>query len=359
MPTLRTSLPGLGAQAHAHSTGLSLRERADLLRRAAGAGDGLAVGTIWMHGKRDTYDGTRFTESWVSFANVLTEYADQVVAKGEGAWFTPAVSANGRCRDIDVEWITFLGLDADGVGDWDDLRDLLRTAGIAALFQCSSSHRKEQPKFHVYLPTTEWWRGDKSEWRRIYRHCVGWFSGAAQLRFDLSVPLYGFDHATDRLGQPWFFSARRSADQEAPHVLYQDGLALDLEKFLELTGFDPTPPASGSRARRVTRARASAPSQDGPRSLLERAFMEAGWYGSISSNGRCRVLCPWRNLHTSGVDFDGGTVIFAPSGRTPDGWFYCAHAHCVDRTQQDVMRALPPDALRRALTPKQSNSNIR
>jgi hypothetical protein len=101
------------------------------------------------------------------------------------------------------------------------------------------SHTPTRPKWHVQLPFATHWSGPKIEWRYSYRHAVGWFSAAAGLAVNPSKPSdLGFDIAPDRLGQPWFLTARRNAEQAAPELICRDGLALDGERFEELTGLE-------------------------------------------------------------------------------------------------------------------------
>jgi len=351
---VNNSLVLIGQRANARALSLSFDAQVELLKAVSGPWDNRIVGTIWFAGKRDTRDGLPFTDSLVSFADALDEYAAGVVAKGTGAWFTPAASANGRCRDKDIEWITTLGLDADEVGEWHQFIEGLTAAELAYLVQRSSGHREGHPKYHALIPTTESWRGEKWEWRQIYRHCVAWFSVLGGLRYDLEIPQYGFDLATDRMGQPWFLSARRTEEQKPPEMIWQPGNALDLKAFLLATGFEFCPETLGAR-HRTNHARNVKKIEIGSartQCVLQRAFLEAGWLGPVTTDGTRAVLCPWRSQHSTGYDFDGSTVIFPPSPRASMGWFHCFHSHCVHRTQREVYRMLPPIALRRALSQK-------
>ena len=344
------NLLAIGRLAHAHAHALSAKERVELLGRCSGPWDNVINGTFWPGGVKDTRNGEPFYEPLDTFADFLIEYSNNVVQKGAGVWFAPADSKNGRCRDQDIERINFLGLDADNVGDWDAAIGTFELANLAFVAQRSSSHRPECPKFHVYLPTLQWWAGEKPEWREIYRHCVAWFSVAAELAFDLDVPRYGFDLATDRLGQPWFLSARRSAEQPRPELIYRHGNALDLEAFLQATDFKSQAHVPVQKARAQRKRKSVVLTEGGPRSVLELAFLQTGWLGPGTSSSARLALCPWRGQHSTGYDYDGSTVLFPPSRRTPQGWFHCSHSHCRDRTQRDVMRMLPPHALAFALT---------
>ena len=57
---------------------------------------------------------------------------------------------------------------------------------------------------------------------------------------------------------------------------------------------------------------------------------------------------PWEDEHTSGARYDSSTVVFAPIEGKRVGKFHCSHAHCQNRTLDDVLRALPDDAKRAA-----------
>lgn len=346
---MKHQLLEIGRRASAHARALTRLERFRLLGRTAAGWDGKIVGTIWNGGKYDTTDGAPFIDTVPSFATALREYGGNVVAKGAGSWFSPVLTRNGRCRDEDIEAITLLSFDADNVGDWHLLLDQLEHSGLSYIAQRSSSHEPNRPKFHVHLPIKAWWNGSKPEWRPMYRHCVGWFSVAAELDSDLDVPIYGFDLSTDRLGQPWFFPAKRVPWQTAPETRYALGNAIDLELFLSLTEFQPLP--TPTRAVRQSRRRKGALPVEVPNGILARAFAQAGWLGPRQVDGRHWVLCPWRHLHTSGRDFDGSTLIFPPRKSSDTGVFHCSHQHCAHRTRLDVFRALPPECLQAALSP--------
>ncbi len=163
----------------------------------------------------------------------MTDYAGRVVAKGNGRWIMGATSSNGRCRDADVTGITMFPLDCDGRGDWTPVRAALDEARIAYVAQHSSSHTPEILARHLTPPLSRPWTGPKSHWRCIWRWVVGFFAGVAQLRVDFEAesPSYGFDHTTDRLGQPIFLAAKRHRSQETPETIVADGLALDLEEL--------------------------------------------------------------------------------------------------------------------------------
>jgi hypothetical protein len=273
-------------------------------------------------------------------------------------WFTPAITTTGGCKDVDISSITQLSFDADGSGDWVQLIATLDSAGLAHIAQRSSRHSIEVPKWHIHFPLWEPWSGTKLEWRLVYRHLVAWFSVAAGLDSSPSAkpPRYGFDHATDRLGQPWFVAARSTEEQAPPETRCRAGLALDGQAFLEATGFDPglTLRELTVRPRRQPRTRVVSPARL-PRlprkggGLLKSAFAKAGWLGRDLGGGKSAALCPWDHLHTTGQPFDGSTVIFSPSEKSRRGWFHCAHAHCRDRTQSEVLRAIPSSSLRRAM----------
>lgn len=348
----------VGRKAHQHAARLTRGERAQILRQCATPWSGQIGGTLWFGGKFDTTGGTRCVDTWDDFGGMLTDYAQEVVDKGKGLWFTPALSSNGGCRDADAEAITQLTHDCDGAGDWIVLRDILDAASLAYIVQRSSSHKPELPKWHLHVPLTEPWKGTKSEWRAIYRHCVAWFSASAELPHDLYThpATYGFDPSTDRMAQPWFPAARRSEADAPPETVCISGEALDLNAFLRETGFDPVlgeqealaiMPAR--RARKQSDA-SVAPSGDVDLAagLLKRAFRHAGWLGPEMDDGKSKVQCPWEGQHTTGSRFDSSTVLFPPGPGGEVGWLFCQHAHCRDRRPQEVLTALPVVALEAA-----------
>jgi hypothetical protein len=82
-------------------------------------------------------------------------------------------------------------------------------------------------------------------------------------------------------------------------------------------------------------------------SFLGSAFAALGWLGGELADGRRLVRCPWASLHSDGRGdgTDSSTVLFGPRPGATLGWFACAHGHCVGRKVDDVLRALPADAI--------------
>jgi hypothetical protein len=225
-------LHALGRLAYRSAASLSVEKRGSLLKQSVRPWDGTTAATIYTGGTKDTRDGYGAAGTWQELGEVMRIYAQKVVPKkGDGLWMTPALTVNGRCRDQDIACVSQLSFDCDGAGDWDIFRRVLDGAGLAHILQRSSSHRAEHPKWHAHIPLSAPWSGTKKEWRRIYRHAVGWFSGASELRADVdaSPPMYGFDAKTDRLGQPWFLPARRSETDAAPETIVVEGGALELD----------------------------------------------------------------------------------------------------------------------------------
>lgn len=351
LDTRPRALLALAAEAAADAEARGDLGLINTLRTAADPWDDVTAVTVYTDGVWDTNDGTTYAIRWSDLGNEMARYACEIVLKGEGIWFTPAVSSNGRCRDADIAAITQLSFDADGAGDWNTGLMRLDSAGIAHIASRSSSHQPTRPKFHLHIPLARHWSGEKAEWRQMYRFCVSWFSVLFDLDRNLGqVPaIYGFDHATDRLGQPWFLSARRTETAPVPEVRVVHGDALDLELLLDLCGFVPKARETTRPQRRSTR-NVYAPVEAGRGCFLfERAFAHAGWLGRTLANGARVVRCPWEDAHSAGAPFDGSSVIFPPQSRRGNGVFVCLHSHCRDRTAQEVMLALPPDAFRRAL----------
>jgi hypothetical protein len=77
---------------------------------------------------------------------------------------------------------------------------------------------------------------------------------------------------------------------------------------------------------------------------LGAAFEAAGWLGKQLGTDRTAAKCPWNAEHTTGKPFDSSTVIFAPQDGSNLGWGYCSHGHCINRTLQDWLDAIPEDA---------------
>lgn len=83
--------------------------------------------------------------------------------------------------------------------------------------------------------------------------------------------------------------------------------------------------------------------------FLGAAFTAAGWAGRDLGNGRLSVQCPWESEHSSGMRYDGSTVVFAPNEGRNTGWFWCSHSHCqTKRKFKDVIKKLPVAAKKAA-----------
>ena len=170
--------------------------------------------------------------------------------RGQGRYFIGAKSKNGGCRDIEIDCITIITLDCDNRGEWHALRAVLDQAGIGYVVQRSSSHAPPDiVKWHITIALTRPWAGEKPTWRVIWRVVVGFFAAIGKLTVDFDFmdpvagtwrPNYGFDHATDRLGQPIFCAAKRNKEQSPPETIFVAGKALDLDKLLVEGGVDPT-----------------------------------------------------------------------------------------------------------------------
>jgi hypothetical protein len=131
-----------------------------------------------------------------------------------------------------------------------------------------------------------------------------------------------------------------------PHVRRNGRFAraeiIELGKMMPI---DPPRPAPLLGRRRSTRATIDfANALDTSASPLARAFEVAGWLGPELGRGKRAALCPFREEHTIGRDFDSSTVIFGATPSTPLGWWWCSHGHCTRRTQDEAIGALPPAA---------------
>ncbi len=105
-------------------------------------------------------------------------------------------------------------------------------------------------------------------------------------------------------------------------------------------------PAWLLNAARSTKREHSGADPGGPLAgLLGKAFAAAGWLGHQLGADKAAVACPWGGEHSCGKDYDGSTVVFAPTVGHRFGWFHCSHAHCSERTQDQVLEALPEPAV--------------
>ncbi len=351
MAVNRALLDAVSRSARQHALALTLENAAAILADSSREFD-VTVWTVFTGGKKSTRSGEEKVAPWREFGEWLADYAKLVVEKGCGAWYMGARSENGRCRDQDIDAVTQLTFDTEHTGDWVRVRHVLEAAGLGHVVQRSSSHTPDDPRWHLSLPMTDalacrkWW------WRLAYRHLIVWFATVGGLAFDLASdpPVYGFDPAIDRLGQPVFPAARRTQDQLPPETACSEGRALNLIEFLERTGFDPWRDAKHVRSRSRAGSAPKSPRLAGtseatkPFELLL-AFRAAGMLGPQVGAGKWAVRCPWEDAHTTGSRFDSSTVVFRPRAGKRIGGFHCSHAHCADRGVVEVLAALPAAAV--------------
>jgi len=141
----------------------------------------------------------------------------------------------------------------------------------------------------------------------------------------------------------------------APPSMHYSGVPYDWDSGYDLE--EPLAVLPGWIYRKIgaaqTHARYSEFNPAGPiAGLMGAAFAALGAVGRRLGPDKVAVLCPWRNEHSTGKDYDGSTIVFAPQLGKAWGWFHCSHAHCHKRTQEQVLDQLPEgalDAARRSL----------
>lgn len=101
-------------------------------------------------------------------------------------------------------------------------------------------------------------------------------------------------------------------------------------------------------ARSVRREQSSADPAGPLAGLMGKAFAAAGMLGRQLGADKAAVICPWQGDHSCGRDYDGSTVVFAPTVGHRFGWFHCSHAHCSGRTPDEVLEALPKQSVHAA-----------
>jgi hypothetical protein len=90
------------------------------------------------------------------------------------------------------------------------------------------------------------------------------------------------------------------------------------------------------------------PGVDAADTLIGEAFrLTPGALGGRLPGGKRMVRCPWLHEHSDGRGDgrDSSTVIHPPTTAAMGGGFTCSHGHCSGRRFEDVLRALPPDAV--------------
>jgi hypothetical protein len=308
--------------------------------RALSVSAGLpVVATTWTEwaSVNQNWGGRQWTMTWEHYGNRHMTWAQLVASKGEGPAYNPTSNATGFRNNANTLEMHALHLDADGVGDWTVLFQVLVGMGFAFLAHRSGGHTPELPKWRIILPLARPFRTEGEHgvlaWRTAYASARVIFGALAQL----TGP--GFDPATDGPHHPWFPAARRKVEHPMREVYQHHGATLDLHALLAQLPAQPAPTVQQPHQR---------PSGMGAPSLLQLAFEVAGLLGRELGNGKFAVVCPWNHLHTLPLQPNeaptSSTVIFPPANDSGLGQFYCAHS-CGSRHAQEVLDELPPNAV--------------
>lgn len=230
-------------------------------------------GELRMKRKRDA----EINFSWSGYFDYLQHCGDQVTDKGTLAvtnW-----SAGGARRDHNQIRADRLYLDCDNAGSWDQLRDFCNYFGLAAHFLESGSSVKRRDlagdfnnqlrpdswhaEFPLVYPILNPWASNlkaapddpmwdyfKNEYKRKYRHFVAVMSAFANLGGVGGN--CGFDLTTSALCQMRFLGTRHGNSGTRPHMdTVRGNSALDFERFLALTGYQPAPLPTPRKAPKV------------------------------------------------------------------------------------------------------------
>lgn len=263
----------------------------------------------------DRHEPHHIRQEWLPWDEIVTRLTrhDRRPDK-RGPCFLPVFLAPGtRVEDENVKQVGLLIFDfehgplpSDFLAAWDEY----------AFVIYSSHHCTEADiRWRAVFPLSRLMDGEN--WEAFYRRAQ------THLAQDRADPV---NCNPSRL---WFLP---SAPRDAPvFARYHKGRLLDPAEIPEPPPAPAPPP----------RPRVAGPRPEGTgdyRTLdIVRWFSDHGHYGRQIEPGKHAVLCPWESDHTEqrGAE-DSDTVIWeAEPGKRPV--FYCAHAHCADRTLSTVM----------------------
>jgi hypothetical protein len=273
---------------------------------------------------------------------------------------------DGTCRSVSADFDNHRGgvtLARDPVEDFAALRELLRREDVPHL-----AHRSRGGGgwwVHLLLPD-----GTRAREARAVLHGMLAAAGARPVReggtFDslfpkqdeataqgpgnlFCLPLSRRWLAADSPGSGFVDVDPRDFDGQVYHLW--KARRIDAARWRELVvrfpAVVPTPVRAASVAARGPSLRGSAPvarGTDARGGAWEIALRHARLLGRPLGEGRHALLCPQDALHTtpdrSVENARGSCVLFPPSPLHPDGYPWCAHAHCAHRTTRDWIDAV-------------------
>jgi transcriptional regulator with XRE-family HTH domain len=266
--------------------------------------------------------------------------AKQVRKKNTGPFLVAGLTSTGRRLKGDCTAVTWVALDADCVGDWNDLLAALDAIGAAYVAYRTPSHNgADKIKWRVWLPLAQPFRPDgEHAWRDLYKATRLVFSAVGSLTGN------GFDPSTDDLLNRFYPPHPTESSQAPREVRWHHGKAIDVVALYAALG-EHAPKSAKTTTGDHRFFTSWNVDTHGSHPLFKGA-------GSLGRLGKClgsdlhgakgqeravakyEFLCPWGGQHTGGAQLDSSTAIWA------DGSFDCKHAHCQERTAREVAEAL-------------------
>jgi hypothetical protein len=179
----------------------------------------------------------------------LIARAKEIAPKRRGWVATPTINSDGHRTNASTVAVTAINLDCDGQGSWDVLRKALLDLKIAHVLYQSGGWTPSSPKWHLLIPLASPFLTPSPEaileWRRLYCRLRVLFGALAQL------PREGFDSTVDTPCIPVFVTERRSSSDPIRQVIFEPGLALDLDRLQAALPSEPPELPREAHERRI------------------------------------------------------------------------------------------------------------
>ncbi len=270
-----------------------------------------------------TKSGKECRKTWNQFKTVMSDRRSFLGKDTHPGW-SAARFKDGHRKAESVTEVTALVLDFDHDYTIEQAREAF--SSIEGFLHTSKSHTEAEPAFRLVLALS----------RPVTRneYAVLWRLVAAACDHHL-------DPACKDPCRFWYMPGVLSDD--APFVAEEwPGEPLDADAIISACIREDDNPLSLKP--KVTQKSNGTSSYLG-KGILHAAFEARGWTGKEIDGEKVEAICPWVSSHTPGKGSPSSTVLYPAKPGHEMGHLHCSHAHCSNRTIDDVLALFTQDEL--------------